>query len=281
MELLLPCCATIHSFLQAGAQWMGWTWASYVEVNRPVWSTLPWQGPKSNWVDKCMNKSLFKDNSLIDCEGHSNDIMRCACSPMPVDLSCCSIHLYPCISSLCSKNYAITFTLLNSCSTYAAAFTQHLSCSTYAATFTPKHLFCSAHAAEQNSFICKFHAAALMLPHLCHHTSTAAWTQHHSLSIHTAAFTQQHLCCRAHIAAFFGSFPVIHWCLEFKADKEDDSQCHAHSFQPTLLQGLNGEIHESAMELSLLEIHHDLLRLTHLFCVSLSHSHGILDGLFI
>ena len=185
MELLLPCCATIHSFLQVGAQWMGCTWASCVEVNRPVWSTLPWQGPKSNWVDKCMNKSLFKDNSLIDCEGHSNDIMRCACSPMPVDLSCCSIHLYPCI---CAAKIMPSHSL---CWIHAALMQQH-SHSTFHAAPMQQHSHLSTYAAVlmQLSRIHSF--ANFMLQLLCCHIYATTLVQQHEHSTIHSVFTQQH-----------------------------------------------------------------------------------------
>ena len=152
-----------------------------------------------NWLDKWVNKSLIKDSSFVDCEGHSCYLMRCACLLLALRPS------------------------------HTTTFTQHW--------YIPKHLHSKFYAHNVIAFM-QLHSLQIEPVSLClHHATTFAWSNcasaftlqllcliyaadltliqfdvHLDSSIHTAAFTPQNLPC-LHTATFM----LLYCCLSHSA----------------------------------------------------------------
>ena len=121
--------------------------------------------------DKCVNKSLVKDNAngFVDCEGYFRDLITVALSnlvctqlicPLTRQHSCSHIHAALMQQHSCSSTYAVAHTTTLFCPSHAAGLVLQLSRShIYAATFTPQH-----HAAAFTLHLCSsIHTAARML----------------------------------------------------------------------------------------------------------------------
>ena len=138
----------------------------------------------STWGDKCVNKSLVKDNakSFVDCEEISRDLMRCAVSPMAsltLPHSHCSIHLY---LRICAAKFMPSHSRPHSCCSIYAALMQPLSrCHIYAAARMHQHACSSIVAGLQQH---------LMLQRSRHIWPYALMPQHLRCSMHPAPFTQ-------------------------------------------------------------------------------------------